>query len=414
MAALRAMMHGLLHAARAQLRRAVLLLDVDEDGEPRARGGGAGPVAATAATIAATTTATTAVAPTTATPGAPTAATPTAAAPTAPPGATTWPAIQWDRLVDNAAETRAGWNFAEDPRNREAFGGIDGKRWLADRVVAEPWLRQQFFMTEPEPRQRHTSNNTTNNTTSSSRSSSGANGTQWRIERVHQYGEAMAAFRAQLLVLMHMSGGQPARGTELVTVQYKNGTEGDIRGLFIEDGMVVFVTMYSKTMGMSAKAKVIHRYLPREVGELVVYYVWLAIPFWRLVVQGASGGTADWGSPYIWEPRPEEAWAFPGQEGGEGAAGARGRREDRVGKRRRRSVGAGHDMAARKRRRQAGSPTPPPPPHQNGNGNSDTMTVEAVDMFEEEASDREAGAGAGQWYQGKSRAEAAQEQETWW
>ncbi|KAK4117986.1 hypothetical protein N657DRAFT_638369, partial [Parathielavia appendiculata] len=95
---LRAMIHGLLHAARAQLRRAVLLLDVDEDGEPV----------------------------TTAKQGA-----------GEPAGATAWPAIQWDKLVDNAAETKAGWSFAEDPRNREAFGGVDGKRWLADRVEEE-------------------------------------------------------------------------------------------------------------------------------------------------------------------------------------------------------------------------------------------------------------------------------------
>ena len=43
--------------------------------------------------------------------------------------------------------------------------------------------------------------------------------------------------------------------------------------MFIEDEVVVFVTIYSKIMGMSAKAKVIYRYLPREVGELAVYYV---------------------------------------------------------------------------------------------------------------------------------------------
>ncbi len=80
---------------------------------------------------------------------------------------------------------------------------------------------------------------------------------------VYEYAEAIKAFQAQLLVLMHMSGGQPARGTELVTVQYSNGVDGDVRGLFIDDGAVVFVTMCNKTMGMSAKAKVIHRYLPR-------------------------------------------------------------------------------------------------------------------------------------------------------
>ncbi|KAK3898445.1 P-loop containing nucleoside triphosphate hydrolase protein [Staphylotrichum tortipilum] len=244
MASLRAMVHGLLHEARAQLRRAVLLLDVDEEGEP--------------ATGAA--------------------------------GATAWPTIRWERLVDNAAETKAGWSFAEDPRNREAFGGVDGKTWLAGRVAGEARLRSEFY---------------------------GADG--WQMGRVYEYAEAIKTFREQLLVLMHMSGGQPVRGTELVTVQYKNGSDG-IRGLFVDDGAVVLVTMY-KTMGMRAKAKVIHRYLPREVGELAIYYVWLAIPFWRLIVHGASGGVADWGSAYIWEPRADEAWPFPGtgsKAGGKG------------------------------------------------------------------------------------------------
>jgi hypothetical protein len=48
MASLRAMMHGLLHSARAQLRRSVLLLDVDEEGE--AAGGTTAATVATAAT----------------------------------------------------------------------------------------------------------------------------------------------------------------------------------------------------------------------------------------------------------------------------------------------------------------------------------------------------------------------------
>jgi hypothetical protein len=63
-----------------------------------------------------------------------------------------------------------------------------------------------------------------------------------------------------------MTGGQPARGTEVVTVQYMNSPNGESRGVFIEDGLMVYVTMYHKGIGASAKAKIIHRYLPREVG----------------------------------------------------------------------------------------------------------------------------------------------------
>ncbi|KAK4112966.1 hypothetical protein N656DRAFT_674101, partial [Canariomyces notabilis] len=176
MASLRAMIHGLLHTARAQLRKAVLLLDVDEEGEPAAG-------ATTGATGATGTTA----------------------------GATAWPVIRWDRLVDNAAETRAGWSFAEDPRNEEAFGGVDEKTWLAGRVAGEARLRGEFF-----------------------KASDGV--ARWQMGRVREYSEAIKSFRAQLLVLMHVSGGQPARGTELVSVQYKNGPDGDVRGLFVEDG----------------------------------------------------------------------------------------------------------------------------------------------------------------------------------
>ncbi|KAK4112891.1 hypothetical protein N656DRAFT_80168 [Canariomyces notabilis] len=39
---------------------------------------------------------------------------------------------------------------------------------------------------------------------------------RWQMGRVREYSEAIKSFRAQLLVLMHVSGGQPARGTELV------------------------------------------------------------------------------------------------------------------------------------------------------------------------------------------------------
>ena len=49
-------------------------------------------------------------------------------------------------------------------------------------------------------------------------------------------------FRGQLLALMHITGGQPARGPEILSVRHSNTVQGRFRNLFIEDGMVVFVT----------------------------------------------------------------------------------------------------------------------------------------------------------------------------
>jgi hypothetical protein len=58
----------------------------------------------------------------------------------------------------------------------------------------------------------------------------------------------MKEARRRLAVLVHMTGGGPLRGTELVSIKYKNSANGDSCGIFIEDGAVVFVTKYHKNI----------------------------------------------------------------------------------------------------------------------------------------------------------------------
>jgi hypothetical protein len=48
---------------------------------------------------------------------------------------------------------------------------------------------------------------------------------------------------------MHMTGGGPPRGSELVTVKYKDSANGDSRGISIEDGAIVVTTRYHKNIG---------------------------------------------------------------------------------------------------------------------------------------------------------------------
>jgi hypothetical protein len=66
---------------------------------------------------------------------------------------------------------------------------------------------------------------------------------------VKAYSKAMKEARVRLAALVHMAGGAPPRGTELVTVKHSNSANGDSRGIFIEDGLVVFVTKYHKNVG---------------------------------------------------------------------------------------------------------------------------------------------------------------------
>jgi len=75
------------------------------------------------------------------------------------------------------------------------------------------------------------------------------------------------------LVLVYITSKLPACGIEVVIVQYINNINGEYRGIFIEDRLIIYITMYYKKIRASNKAKIIHQYLPREVGELFFYYL---------------------------------------------------------------------------------------------------------------------------------------------
>jgi hypothetical protein len=69
---------------------------------------------------------------------------------------------------------------------------------------------------------------------------------------------------------MHIVGGQLARGPKILSVRHSNTVKGGHRNIFIKDGIVVFATRYYKGYNVSGNVKVIYRYLPREVEELLV------------------------------------------------------------------------------------------------------------------------------------------------
>jgi hypothetical protein len=160
------------------------------------------------------------------------------------------PSIPWESMRDNPTDERPGWNFLKDHRTRMP---ADGERWLFEQVGRDACIQGRFM--KPG-------------------SCSGVD-----QEAVEQYMGRVIEFREKLAVLMHITGGQPARGPEILSVRHSNTIKGGHRNVFIEDSMVVFVTRYHKGYNVSGDVKIIHRYLPREVGELVVWYLWLVLPF---------------------------------------------------------------------------------------------------------------------------------------
>jgi hypothetical protein len=59
------------------------------------------------------------------------------------------------------------------------------------------------------------------------------------------------------------------------------------------------VTTYHKGYSVTGSTKIIHRYLPREVSELIVYYLWLILPFCQ-ALEALAFDQKVLSTPYLW------------------------------------------------------------------------------------------------------------------
>lgn len=157
------------------------------------------------------------------------------------------PTIPWATLTDDPSEQSPGWSFLQDSRT---LWPVRGDRWLIDRLRCEPALRRRFLDSQC---------------------------TQFRTSAIQRYLRQVVRFRERLSVLIHLCAGQPGRAPELLSVRHRN-TENSSRNIFIEDQLVVLAVRYHKGFHVSNDIKIIHRYLPREIGSLVVRYLWLVLP----------------------------------------------------------------------------------------------------------------------------------------
>jgi hypothetical protein len=133
----------------------------------------------------------------------------------------------------------------------------------------------------------------------------------WREGPVANYLQQVDRFLQRLLLLVHITSGQPARATELLGLRHRNTLQGRHRNIFIEHGLVSTVTTYHKGYSISNTTKIIHRYLPKAVSELVVYYLWLILPFHEALERLARGHRGP-ASAFLW-PAPA---AGGGDKGG--------------------------------------------------------------------------------------------------
>ncbi|RDW94094.1 uncharacterized protein DSM5745_01416 [Aspergillus mulundensis] len=192
-----------------------------------------------------------------------------------------WPVIPWSKLHEDPMQEIPGWSFL---KHGETPWPVDGTTWLSDRLASDPWVHNLVAVD-------HVIDPT----------------------KVIEYFQQMTQFRVLLCIIVHMIVAAPARVPELLVVRHKN-TEAGLRwNVFIEDQQVVIVTAYHHGRIAGDEHEIMYHYLPREVGELLVRYLWLVQPFVRLLCLGlaaqrrteASGITlpeyeTSSSSPYLW------------------------------------------------------------------------------------------------------------------
>jgi hypothetical protein len=69
---------------------------------------------------------------------------------------------------------------------------------------------------------------------------------KWHTRLAREYLREVDKFRKLLLFCVHVTGSQPARGSEILSLRYKNGCVRDWN-VFLLDGCVMTVTFYNKT-----------------------------------------------------------------------------------------------------------------------------------------------------------------------
>ncbi|KAF4546948.1 Orsellinic acid-like protein [Elsinoe fawcettii] len=171
--------------------------------------------------------------------------------------------VPLEDIEDDVTFSKRGYSFVDNKTN----GLTDGRTWMLEKMLKSVRGRSLW-------RKDYT----------------------WDIRRVKGYLQAVETFLRSLLFAVHVSGGQPARGPEITSLRFKNGFLQD-RNVFIIHGQVVTVTRYHKSASQFDSPKVVPRFLPWRVGQLMALYIAYIQPFQELLSVHVFG--ARW-SEYIW------------------------------------------------------------------------------------------------------------------
>ena len=167
-------------------------------------------------------------------------------------------------IIDKLNDLTEGYSFIHNKLN----GFEKHKTTLLEKIEEDPRIAKQFIRRRDKL------------------------SIEWNLKGCERWLKKTRRFLQILCVIMHLSYGQPARGTELEIIRILNGPDGD-RGLYWIDPLVMVLGTYSKTRQISGRDRLIPRFLPKVVGDLLIKYLALVRPMEIRLAKKVEGGTAE-------------------------------------------------------------------------------------------------------------------------
>lgn len=144
------------------------------------------------------------------------------------------PRIRWSRLIDDPSRTDYGFNFAKDQRNIDLYKDLDADTWLISRLLR---LKSGGLVDKRLILDLDTTDTTDTTDIADIR---------LKQKAIKKLFSAADRFLDLLLVLTHLTGGQPARGPEKLSIKHTSAGSGYQRNVYLGQEMVYELTRYHK------------------------------------------------------------------------------------------------------------------------------------------------------------------------
>jgi Orsellinic acid/F9775 biosynthesis cluster protein D/Helicase conserved C-terminal domain/DEAD/DEAH box helicase len=186
--------------------------------------------------------------------------------------------LQAWKLKDDLDMADYGESWVTDPKNAELVQQAEGA--LLQCIQYSTQLRAMFLIKSAEGVVR------------------------FNNKAIDVYEAKVQDFLKRLLILCHITSGQPLREPEMLSILWRNTSRH--RHIMIWEKLVMIFTQYHKGQQQSGVYKDNIRFLPKPIGDMLLQYIGLVLPLRQIFLRQRKPKEVI--SPYLWSTLEGQVW----------------------------------------------------------------------------------------------------------